>query len=129
MPPCLDKGFLHSDPLFEADSHVEYFFPDESTLDEEAKAKLWSEAAVKRSEIAFLSGGEKNVIDRVRNSQPRAVKLIRFLLEYVLPSDERAMDVEETACENGETHRYYHARWLEPLKMRRWVSIEKGLLA
>ncbi|HUT59335.1 MAG TPA: hypothetical protein VNA25_15915, partial [Phycisphaerae bacterium] len=117
-------GFVHLAPLYEADSHVECFLADEALPDEQAD-KVRSDAPVNRSEIAFLCAGEKNVIDRIRGSSARSIKMIRFLLEYVLPTDERALDDEETACDDGKRHKYYHARWLELLKKRGWISVEK----
>ena len=117
-------GFVHLAPLYEADSHVECFLSDDSPPEERA-GKVRSEVPVARSEIAFLCGGERNVIDRIRGSNARSIKMVRFLLEYVLPADDRALDVEETACDDGKTHKYYHARWFEPLKERGWVAVEK----
>lgn len=117
-------GFVHLAPLYEADSHAECFLADEALPDDQTGV-VRSDTPVKRSEIAFLSGGEKNVIDRIRGSSGRSIKMVRFLLEYVLPTDEHALDDEETVCDDGGKHKYYHARWLEPLKERGWIAVGK----
>jgi hypothetical protein len=121
-----EAGFLHLDPLYEAESIVEQFLPDEPLSDEEQKARPRSEKAQLRTEIAWLSGTDRSLIDRARSSQARAVKLLRFCIDYILPADPHAFDVETVRCDNGVDHGFFRANWLGPLRTRPWVPLEKG---
>ena len=120
------NGFLHLGPLYEADSVVQDFLPDEPLGDDELKAKPRSEAPRRRTEITFLSGNDRAIIDRARGSENRALKLLRFILDYVLPADPQAFDEETIKCDNGKDHRFFHANWLTPFRNRIWVPLGKG---
>ncbi len=120
------NGYLHLGPLYEADSIVQDFLPDEPLPDDELKAKPRSEAPRCRTEIAFLSGSDRAIIDRARGSETRALKLLRFILDHVLPTDPKAFDEETIKCDNGKEHRFYRANWLSPLHNRIWVPLGKG---
>ncbi|MCK4873611.1 MAG: DUF3883 domain-containing protein [Phycisphaerales bacterium] len=119
-----DAGMVHLSPLFECDGYVEEFLPDEPLSDDDKNIR--SESQVERSEIAFLIGGERSVLDRVRSSRPRAVRLLKFVLEYVLAEDGRAFDEQVAACDNGSEHKYYRANWIGPIKKRPWIPVDKG---
>ena len=63
------------------------------------------------------------IMDRVRDSQARARLLWRFLTEWLSPNDAGGLEVKEAECTCGETHRYYSAAWLEPLRDNTWVRL------
>lgn len=119
-------GYLYLGPLFEAESKVSDFLPDEPLPDDEIKAKPHSEAPQMRTSIAFFAGDDRFVIDRSRGSEIRALKLIHFLLDYVLPADPKAFEEHAVNCDNGKEHRFYHAAWLSPLRNRTWIPIGKS---
>ena len=120
-----EAGFVHVVPLYEAESMVEGFFPDEPLSEAEQKAR--SETTQQRTEISWLSGGDRSIIDRARHSRVRAVKLLRFCIDYILPADPRAFDVQTVRCDNGSEHSYYRANWLGPFRTRRWVPVEANV--
>jgi hypothetical protein len=120
------NGFLHLNPLYEVESRVEHFLPDEPLSDEEAKAPPRSEDPQRRTEIAWLTASDRSLIDRVRGSQTRAVRLLQFIIDYVLPADPQAFDVVTVKCDNGKEHRFFRANWLSPLRNRVWVPLGKG---
>lgn len=116
-------GFLHMGPLYEADSIVQDFLPDEPMPDDELKAKPRSEVPCQRTEIAFISGSDRSIIDRVRGSGTRALQFLRFILDYVLPADPQAFEEEVVECDNGREHHFFRANWLTPLRNRVWVPL------
>jgi hypothetical protein len=120
------NGYLHVGPLYEYDSIVQDFLPDEPLGDDELKAKPRSEAPRRRTEITFLSGNDRAIIDRARGSETRTLKLLRFILDYVLPADAQAFEEETIKCDNGKDHRFFRANWLTPLRNRIWVPLGKG---
>ncbi|MDB6109418.1 MAG: histidine kinase, partial [Pedosphaera sp.] len=121
--PLASNGFLHLSPLYETEATVQDFLPDEPLSDDEKKAELNSTATHRRTEVAFLSGDDRSIIGRARSSQTRALSLIHFILEYLLPADAHALDVEAAKCNTGAEHRFFPANWLTPLRRRVWVPI------
>ena len=119
-------GFIHLAPLYTDESIVRRFFPDEPLPVDEQKPLPRSERAVPRTELAWLTKGDRSVINRVRGSRARAVKLLRFCFEYVIPYDPQAFDEENVLCDNGKPHRYYRADWISPLRMDEWVPMGEG---
>jgi hypothetical protein len=119
-----EAGFLHVSPIYEDDSFVDQFLPDEPLRDEEEKVKPRSEKMCRRTEIAWLIKTDRSIVDRARSSPARAIRLIQFCIEFLLSSDERAFEVQTIRCDNGSDHRYYRANWLGPLRNRRWIPVE-----
>ncbi|MGD0813453.1 MAG: hypothetical protein ABSA83_07605 [Verrucomicrobiota bacterium] len=120
------NGFLHLSPLYEAENIVQDFLPDEPLGDDEANVKPRSEDPQPRTEIAYLSGNARCIIDRARGSGNRALRLVRFIFDYVLPADPQAFNVETVNCDNGKEHRFFRANWLSPLRSRVWVPLGQG---
>lgn len=119
------NGYLHLAPLFELESKVFDFLPDEPLASDEEKAKPNSETPLTRSQIPFFSGEDHSVLNRARGSAKRAIKVLKFLVDYILRDDPRALDVITTRCDNGKEHRFYRAAWLTSLH-NRWVPVGVG---
>ncbi len=117
------KYFLHLAPLYETESIVHDFLPDEPLSDDEKKAELRSASKLRRTEVAFLSADDRSIVDRSRNSHARALNLIHFVLDYLLTADIHAFDLETAMCTTGVEHRFFPASWLTPLRRRVWVPV------
>lgn len=119
------NGYLRLAPFFESESRVSDFLPDLPLSPEEEKSKPSSEAALTRSEIPFLTGEDHSVLNRARGSTRKAIKVLKFLSDFVLETDSHAFDVITTKCDNGKEHRFYRAAWLSSLR-NRWVPVGEG---
>ncbi len=64
------------------------------------------------------------IMDRVSNSRERAFLFWRFLTEWFIKRDVHALELKEIRCERGETHRYYPAEWVMPVRNNRWIREE-----
>ena len=63
------------------------------------------------------------VMDRVRDSQERAVLFWRFLTNWLVKRESQGLEIAEAACECGERHRYFPAAWIEPLREHNWIRL------
>ena len=122
------KGYIQLGPLFEAASQVSDFLPDEPLPADEERTKPNSETPQLRSEIPFFSGDDHFVLNRARGSETRAIKVLKFLFDFILPADPKAFDEVTTKCDNGKEHRFFRAGWLTSLR-NRWVPVGQGRLA
>ncbi len=113
------SGYLNASPLIETKRVVEAFLPDEPP---EGIHKSTLEVEV--SDVACLQESDIGLIDTARKSRRRAKEFVRFLIEYVAESDERAFHKFGVDCECGDCHKTYRAAWLTPLRHRRWVPID-----
>jgi hypothetical protein len=119
------NGYLHLGPIIETESKVTDFLPDEPLPPDEEKSKPNSETLQPRSQIPFFSGDDHFVLNRARGSETRAIKVLKFLFDFILPADTRAFEVVTTKCDNGKDHRFYRAGWLTSLR-NRWVPVGQG---
>lgn len=117
------NGYLRLSPLCEAESKVSDFLPDELLLPE--KSKPTSETARIRSQIPFFSGDDHFVLNRARGSNKRAIKVLKFLFDYILLADPRAFEEVTVLCDNKNEHKFYRAGWLTFLR-NRWVPMGEG---
>ena len=63
------------------------------------------------------------VMNRVRDSQERAVLFWRFLTDWLVKRELHSLKISEAACECGEKHRYFPASWIEPLRENNWIRL------
>jgi hypothetical protein len=117
------NGYLRLAPFFELESKVSDFLPDELFLPE--KSKPTSETAHIRSQIPFFSGDDHLVLNRARGSSKRAIKVLKFLFDYILPTDLHAFEEVTAICDNGKDLKFYRAGWLTSLR-NRWVPMGEG---
>ena len=115
-----EASYLNSSPLVETMASVEEFLPAEPLPDRDGSGAHKSTCELGGTTVAWLKG-DGGVIDRVRGSKSRATDLVRFLIEFVVPTDERAFEVCCVECECGDSHGTFRAHWLAPLRRRRWV--------
>jgi hypothetical protein len=121
------NGYLRLAPFFESESKVSDFLPDLPLSPEEEKSKPSSETTLTRSEIPFLTGEDHSVLNRARGSAKKAIKVLKFLSDFILDADPNAFEVVTTKCDNGKEHRFYRAAWLTSLR-NRWVPAGEGRL-
>lgn len=121
-----DKGYCRVTPMYQTEDRVDDFLPDEPLPDRDKGLthKLAEPASV--TAIAFLVKKDMGLIDTARGSRTRALILLNFLVAFALDADLRAFDMQEGKCECSKTHRYYRAKWLAPLKKRKWIPLKSG---
>ena len=119
------NGYLHLGPFCEAESKVSDFLPDEPLSPDEEKSNPTSETAHIRSQIPFFSGDDHCVLNRARGGGTRAIKVLKFLFDFILPADPKAFEKATTKCDNGKDHNFYRAGWLTYLR-NRWVPVGEG---
>jgi hypothetical protein len=117
------NGYLRLSPLYEIESTVTDFLPDELLLPE--KSKPTSETVRIRSQIPFFSGADHFMLNRARGSHKRAIKVLKFLLDLILPADPLAFEEITALCDNKMEHKFYRAGWLTFLR-NRWVPMGEG---
>ncbi len=61
------------------------------------------------------------IMEDVRNSRFRAGLFWRFLTEWLVKEDTCGLEPAEAECECGQTHRYFPASWLVPLRENNWI--------
>ena len=116
-------GLLRLKPLFKSQRRVP-FIPDEPlpVSEKEKKLKHRTKDPVEVSALAFFEKDDTG-LDSVRRSKTRAVNLLLFLADHVLPSHPFAIEPLEAECECGSTHRYYPSAWLVPMWGNQWVPL------
>ncbi len=81
------------------------------------------------SDIAFLKLKDKGVIDTVRKSKEKSIKMIRFLFNYISEEDDSWKNPITFKCKCDKDHKIIPSYWLETLKNRAWIpslSYEDG---
>ena len=76
------------------------------------------------TDIVFLTRDDIGIMARVRGSQRLARLFWSFLTEYMVARDREGLEANEALCSKcGESHHYYQARWLVPLRDNKWVPL------
>ena len=112
----VEQALIRTEVVVSNREHFSKFYPD-SPLPEEvghqtvelvAVTDLWSRPMV---------------MDRVRDSQERAVLFWHFLTDWLVKRESQSLEIAEAACECGERHRYFPAAWIEPLRENNWIRL------
>ena len=112
----VEQSLVKTEVVVSNREHFSKFYPD-SPLPEEVGHQtvelvpvtdLWSRPVV---------------MDRVRDSQERAVLFWRFLTDWLVKRELKSLEIAEAACECGERHRYFPAAWIEPLRENNWIRL------
>jgi len=122
----VNRGYIFAGPLFWAKQRIKIFLPDEPLPETDDDETRRSSELKEVSKIAFLTTEDIGIVYVVRNSKRKAIRFLEFLLRSVLEIDQSALETAQVMCENGETHTYYKAEWLGPVKHRKWVPIGDG---
>ena len=64
------------------------------------------------------------IIDRVRNRPKRAFLFWRFLTEWLIKEHGQGLEMQEALCTCKESHKYYPAAWLMPVRNKSWIRLE-----
>ena len=118
---ALEKGgYVNTSPLLETKRglRAEDFLPYDA-IDDPASHRSTEDVHV--SHVAFLRAPDTGLIDTARKSKSRAKEFLRFLMEFVIPTDDSAFEESSVACECGQEHKTYRGGWIGPLHNRRWV--------
>lgn len=117
------RGFVKTDVITTSYMNVNFkeFFPeDHLNADYDGDHKAVDPVAVKD----FV--GRVEIMARVRDSRARAFLFWRFLTEWLIKQDAQVLEIKEAKCECGDTHEYYQAAWLMPVREDGWIRIEGG---
>ena len=116
----IDKeGFCRRDVIIRKKVKHNTFLPNEPLTDDDHETSEYVDV----SDIAFLSRDDIGIMARVRQSQRLARIFWRFLTEWMTVYDSRGVETHEADCGCGESHRYYPAQWLGPVRRNRWVPL------
>ena len=113
------ENFLRQDVIITKEVRFDTFLPDEPLTEADHKTA----ESVTVTDIAFISRDDIGIMARVRQSQRLARLFWRFLTEWMIVQDSKGLEIKESFCDCGESHRYYPAEWLVPLKRNRWVPL------
>ena len=113
------ENFLRQDVIITKEVRFDTFLPDEPLTEADHKTA----ESVTVTDLAFISRDDIGIMARVRQSQRLALLFWRFLTEWMIVQDSKGLEINESLCDCGESHRYYPAEWLVPLKRNRWVPL------
>ncbi len=117
------RGFIRTNVIITRNVNVNFkeFFPaDYLNEDYDGDHKTVDPVAVKD----FV--GRVEIMARVRDSRSRAFLFWRFLTEWLIKKDVQGLKIKEAKCECEDTHEYYQAAWLMPVRKDGWIRIEGG---
>ena len=97
------------------------FFPKEELPDEEKV----SHKSVDHISVTDIVERVK-IMDQVRRTRDRTRLFWRFLTEWLVKKDGQGLETAEAKCECGESHKYYPAAWLMPVRNNRWIQQRGG---
>lgn len=63
----------------------------------------------------------EGIMRRVRDSQDRAFLFWRFLTEWLIKEHGQGLEIQEARCTCNQTHKYYSAAWLMPVRKNEWI--------
>ncbi len=118
-----EHDYVLCSPIFHAEQKIKDFLPDEPLQETDDEESRKSSEPVLVSKIAFLRTDDIGILNTIRGSKRKSVRFLEFLVYAVLENDQDALDKAQVVCENEETHTYYKAEWLVPLKRRKWLPI------
>ena len=124
--PLVDHGYVNTSPLIETKRSMRAFLPDDPLPEVDGTETHKSTQKVQVSDIVFLNEPDIGLIDTARKSKTRAAEFIRFLVEFMIATDQRAFDESSIDCECEQSHKIYRAAWLVPLHRRRWVPLDSN---
>ena len=117
--PLVELHLVRTDILNPRSVSFDRFYPDQP-LDDAVDHRTVNEVEV--TDVWRQS----ETINRVRDSQERAGLFWRFLSEYLVPRNIHSLDAHTADCECGDSHRYFPAAWLEPVRENSWVRLANG---
>ena len=124
--PLAEHGYVNISPLVETKRAMDAFLPDDPLPETDGTESHKSTQKVQVSDVAFLNEPDIGLINTARKSKKRATEFIRFLVEFVTATDERAFEEASVDCECEQEHKIYRAAWLVPLCRRRWVPLDSS---
>lgn len=110
------RGFIRTNVVTTTNKIVNFkdIYPEESLPDGDDHTTVGS---ISVTDIVERPG----VMARVSNSRPRALTFWRFLTEWLIKEDSQGLVVKEILCSCGDSHEYYPAEWLMPVRNNRWI--------
>lgn len=77
-------------------------------------------------DLTHLTLKDKGLIDGVRNSKPKCVRFLEFIVRHILPTNSAFLNYQVKECGCARTHSLHSALWVSVLKNRQWVYERKG---
>ena len=94
-----NDGLVKASILTEIEDKASTFLPDEPLPGVEGCVMHEAVNAVSLSDVSFLRGRQAAILERVQRSRPCARLFWRFLTEWLMVHDARALSKLVTACE------------------------------
>ena len=114
-----EAGFCTRDVITKREVNLRTFLPNEPLTEAEHETA----DCVGVTDIAFFAREDIGIMARVRQSQRLSRIFWRFLTEWMTVYDAAGLEPHEAKCVCGESHRYYPAQWLGPLRRNIWVPL------
>ncbi len=129
-----DKGFIYSNPLY---NEMRRFTREDlqKVIPEKIEDNFWGDAEddveqieipeILVSHIAYFNNpSEKSVLRNSRKSRKQTQKLLEFIFNCVLTTDNLIFEEKEIFIK-GKSLKVYPSHWLAKLKSNQWVNIGK----
>jgi Holliday junction resolvase len=119
-------GFMRTEFVEVANEKTDWFVSPNGTVmrdEPKDKTKIESAETFDQRQIVFLADSSSGLIDRNRQSVERAVQLLRFVLEYIIPTEADAFQAVEIPFNDDadDGRKVYKAQWLISLASRSWL--------
>ena len=114
------EGFVRKGVIVSREAHYDRFRADD--LPDDDNEHRTSEL-VPVTNVAFMTEGDIGIMARARQGRDRARLLWRFATEWLVNEDPNGLTTVQAPCDCGETHGYYPAEWIAPLRENRWIPV------
>ena len=114
-----EEGFCTRNVITKREVNLRTFHPNEPLTEAEHETA----ECVGVTDITFFSREDIGIMARVRQSQRLARIFWQFLTEWMTAYDATGLEPHEATCVCGESHHYYPAQWLGPLRRNVWVPL------
>lgn len=112
------QGFIKMNVVIVKDEHFDKFY---------ANTPLEGKGHRTANPVTLTDIADRaEIMKNVRDSRSRAGLFWRFLTEWLVKEDSRGLEPAEAKCECGETHRYFPASWLVPLRESNWIRLRNS---
>ena len=112
------QGFIKMNMIIVKDEHFDKFY---------ANTPLEGKGHRTANPVTLTDIADRaEIMNHVRDSRSRAGLFWRFLTEWLVKEDTRGLEPAEAECECGETHLYFPAAWLVPLRENNWIRLRNS---
>jgi hypothetical protein len=115
---------VHASPIYQLEAVVDRFVPDEP-LPTDSSQTHESTALELRTRIAYLTG-ETGILNSSRKSISKATSLLQMIVAIISNEQTRHLEAVVAGCACGQSHRFFPADWITPLRDNKWIPLGAG---